>query len=107
MGKLPFNSRPKLRRRVSEQQAKDIQNLAKVSEDIHSRNVMLEALFKKLDRIWASGVEDAGVAEDGTKLYRRTALLMSIRGEGEEYPNVIVVLDQMPEPNQPDESVIQ
>lgn len=109
------NPRPKLRRRVTEKQAKDIQNLAKVSEDIHSRNQMLEALFRKLNRIWANGIEDEGRAEDGTKMYRRTALLMSIRGEGEEYPDVIVVLDQMPDPgcsghmlpNQPDASVVQ
>lgn len=101
------NPRPKRRLRVSPAQAKDIQNLARVSETIHERNVMLEAMFAKLNRIWQAGVEDRGVAEDGTVLYRRIMLLQSIRGEGEEYPDVRVVIDQMPEPGTPDAGVVQ
>lgn len=95
---MTYSRRPKLRRRLSEAQARDVQHLAKASQVILAENVDHKALIAKLQSIWEAGDVESGVGEDGTIMKRRIAVLVAVVKEDEDFPDVRTLIADMPEP---------
>ena len=104
---MPLNKPPKLRRRVTESQARDIQALALVSQELHARNLALESFVEKLGRLWGAGIEESGEAEDGTKMKHRALVIAAIWEASDPVPGIVDAVVGMPEPSAVDSSVVQ
>lgn len=64
-------------------------------------------LLDKLESIWRAGEEEPGVAEDGTEMFRRLAVLVAIRSKGGRYPDIRTLIRDMPHPAQSRTALIQ